>query len=312
MKETSVPRLSLGLDIGGTKMEAIVLDEQGTVRLKRRIATEKQSFEAFFTGLTGFIAEIQSAVGEPVSIGIGLPGSPEPRDGLIKNSNILVINQQPLGRLLEAHFRQPIGLDNDGNCFTLSEAVDGAAQGKRTVFGIILGTGCGGGLVIDGELRHGLNACAGEWGHNALPRYRPEQDGEPVLCYCGLVNCIESFISGTGLARQYQALYGEALAAPAVIDRMRQGEPRAVRLWQRYRHQLARSLASIVNMLDPDAMVIGGGLSMIEELYDGLREEVAAFVFGRSVDTPIVRARHGDSSGVRGAAWLGKAAWRQT
>lgn len=296
--------MRLGLDIGGTKIEAVVLDDLGATLYRQRYGTQKQSYEAFFDSVVTAIKDARSATTDSLSIGLGIPGA-SAADGFIKNSNILVLNQQPFAQHLEQHFDRPVAVTNDGNCFTLSEAIDGAGKGYGVVFGVILGTGCGGGLCVDNRLITGPNACAGEWGHNVLPHYHPKKDGESAQCYCGQTNCIESFISGSGLERQYAELFSKHEKVPDIIAQLNAGDDRVTSLWERYQDQVARALAGVVNTLDPDAIVIGGGVSNIPQLYDGLQTRIAQYVFGKQCNTPVLQARHGDSSGVRGAAWLG-------
>ncbi len=299
--------MRLGLDIGGTKIEAALLNAQGETLYCQRYPTPKQSYSLFLAEAIRVIqlAQQQASASAPVTVGIGVPGTPDPSTGLIKNSNILVLNQQAFVRDLEQGLGMSVAVTNDANCFTLSEAMDGSGRGHRVVFGVILGTGCGGGLCIDQRPIVGPNACAGEWGHNSLPRYRSDRDGEAVACYCGQTNCIESFISGSGLERQYAARGMNRLMTPEIVGRVAAGDRLATNVWEQYCDQLARSLAGIVNILDPDIIVLGGGVSNVELLYSGLQQRVARYVFGGHCHTPIVRARHGDSSGVRGAAWLG-------
>ncbi|WP_192457973.1 ROK family protein [Musicola keenii] len=299
--------LSLGIDIGGTKIEAVALDQQGDIVYRQRYATEKSSYPIFFRQLCDVIAQARQDIG-PVSIGIGLPGTVEVSNGLIKNSNILAINQQPLHAMLVEFAAQPVAISNDANCFTLSEAIDGAGQGFDTVFGVILGTGCGGGIAIHRQVIDGRNRSAGEWGHNVLPRYTPEQDGPSVVCYCGKTNCTESFISGTGLSQRYNQRYQASLSAVEIMAAVAAGEPQAVEYVDLFQDQLARALASVVNLLDPDVFVIGGGLSNCRPLYQGLEARIGRYTFSNTFFTPIVPAMHGDSSGVRGAAWLGAGA----
>lgn len=296
--------MRLGLDIGGTKIEAVVLNTQGDVIYRERYVTVKENYKAFFSKVVEVIETASAVVQSPLSIGLGIPGAVDSQ-GLIKNSNILVLNQQPFARDLEQHLAMPVTVTNDANCFTLSEAMDGSGKGYRVVFGVILGTGCGGGLCIDNHLISGPNACAGEWGHNALPRYDPLQDGEAIKCYCGQLNCIESFISGSGLERQYMQRFNHHESVPAIVKRIESADAGVRGVWEQYRNQLARALAGVVNTLDPDVIVLGGGVSNIEYLYPDLQQQVAEYVFGKQCNTPIVQALHGDSSGVRGAAWLG-------
>jgi fructokinase len=297
-------KMRLGLDIGGTKIEAVVLSEAGEVVYRERCATAKQSYRAFFQSVTEAIQKARETLGQPLSVGLGIPGTVD-RDGLIKNSNILVLNQQPFAHELEQALGTPVAVTNDANCFTLSEAMDGGGKGYSVVFGVILGTGCGGGLSIDNRLISGPNSCAGEWGHNALPRYHELRDGETVPCYCGQLNCIESFVSGSGLERQYFNHMKHHAGVPEIIKRVESGEAGARLIWERYCDQLARSLAGVVNTLDPDVIVLGGGVSNINLLYSDLQTRIAQYVFGQQCHTPVVQAVHGDSSGVRGAAWLG-------
>lgn len=298
--------LSMGLDIGGTKTEAVILDDCGKVLTTKRIATVKGDYSAFLTSLVNFIQEMRNLVPEPVSIGICLPGTEDAATGLIKNSNIVVINQHPLMHDLERLLEQPVAWDNDANCFTLSEATDGAGAQARSVFGAILGTGCGGGLCMDKTLWRGHNGNAGEWGHNPLPLYNERDDGPPVKCYCGRFNCTESFISGTGLARQFGLIQGSSLDAKGVFALIEQENTAAVALYRTFLDQLARSLASVINICDPNIIVVGGGVSRYPAIFSHLTESVSRYVFNTSCSTPIVPAMHGDSSGVRGAAWLGR------
>lgn len=296
--------MQLGIDIGGTKIEAVVLNENGDTVYRQRYATPKESYQRFFQAVITAITDAREATQSPLTIGLGIPGAAD-ADGLIKNSNILVLNQQPFIQQLEEQLVMPVAVTNDANCFTLSEAMDGAGKGYGVVFGVILGTGCGGGLSADQRLITGPNACAGEWGHNFLPHYQAERDGAPTACYCGQINCIESFISGSGLERQYFQKFGQHVRVPGIIDMLNKGNPQAAQLWDLYQDQLARALAGIINMLDPDAIVLGGGVSNIKQLYPGLQSRIARYVFGKRCCTPIIQAQHGDSSGVRGAAWLG-------
>lgn len=294
-----------GLDIGGTKIEAAVLDERGKAVWRQRFPTIKSSYADFFNAVVEIIVQARAASSGPMSIGIGIPGSVDARSGRVKNSNILILNDQPFATQITEQLQQPVAVSNDANCFTLSEAIDGSGQGADGVFGVILGTGCGGGLSIARRLITGANSCCGEWGHTPLPHYHPERDGPSVRCYCGQQNCVESFISGTGLERQYQARFGERLPVVEIVNRIKHGDPHAADMWQLYLDQVARSLAIIVNIVDPDVIVLGGGVSNVDLLYPTLQSRVAEYVFGKQCRTPLRQATHGDSSGVRGAAWLG-------
>lgn len=298
--------MHLGMDIGGTKQETVLLDNTGHIVWKQRSLTQKKSLSAFVEGVRQDIEEAIAFAGGRVTLGLCLPGTIDSSTMLMKNSNITVLNGHPLQRILTEQFRQPVAISNDANCFTLSEAIDGSGEGKKVMFGVILGTGCGGGLAVGQQILEGANACCGEWGHNPLPHYAESVDGPATRCYCGQWNCTESFISGTGLARQYAQMTGSALQTEQIVQLMRQKDHLAVQVWQHFRHQLARALSGIVNVVDPDIIVVGGGLSSVPELYTGLSEAMAAYVFGRRCVTPVVAARHGASSGVRGAAWLGR------
>jgi fructokinase len=297
--------LRLGLDIGGTKIEAVVLTEQGELLHKQRTATQKESYAQFVDDVTHIISQIRTRFTSPMSVGICLPGSVSPLTGLIKNSNILVLNGEPLPQDLHDRLGQPVTLSNDGNCFALSEAVDGAGKDHDIVFGVILGTGCGGGLAIGKRMIAGNNGNAGECGHNPLPGYDEKKDGAPARCYCGQTNCVESFVSGTGLSERYLLRTGERLKANDIVALAEQGHPAASAQFELYLDQLARSLASIVNHIDPGAIVLGGGMSNIQAIYQTIEQRVANYVFTDRFTTRIVQAQHGDSSGVRGAAWLG-------
>lgn len=297
--------MHLGMDIGGTKIETVVLDATGHIVWQKRVATPKASFEKFLQAVIDEVQQAQDKTGGKLSLGFGLPGAIEPHYRLVKNSNIQVVNGHSLCDILSEYFSQPVAVANDANCFALSEAMDGSGAGHDVVFGAILGTGCGGGVVVNQRLLTGPNACSGEWGHNPLPHYSPQNDGPAHLCYCGQHNCVESFISGSGLARQFRQLNEGGGTAEELVRRMREGHPEARELWRRFRNQVARAFAGIVNTLDPDVIVIGGGLSGVDELYNGLSAEMAEYVFGGRCLTPVLAAQHGDSSGVRGAAWAG-------
>ena len=296
--------LRLGLDIGGTKIEGLLLDAQGGVLCRRRIATPTQSYPEFLHALLDFIVGFGEEATPPFSIGIGLPGAVRSDNGRIKNSNCLILNDQPLRDDLQAALGHPIWLANDADCFTLSEAIDGAAQGSAVVFGVILGTGCGGGLVVHRQLLVGPNAITGEWGHNPLPGYLPEWDGPAQPCYCGRNNCIERFVSGTGFAARFAQNHGQPLSAPEILGAAAGGLQSAREHYRHFIDALARSLGSVINLLDPDVIVFGGGLSNVLSLYQDLPTALLPYLFSDSCRTRLVPARHGDSSGVRGAAWL--------
>ncbi|WP_413740275.1 ROK family protein [Sodalis sp. RH14] len=300
----------LGLDIGGTKTETLVLDAQGAELYRHRAATQKDSYQQFLSHLSQHIASLKRRFGAPMSVGIALPGGVSPLSGLIKNSNILPLNGQPLLRDLHQCLGQPVAIGNDGNCFALSEAVDGAGRRHDIVFGITLGTGCGGGLVIDKRIIAGHNGNAAECGHIPLPGFSVRTDGAEARCYCGQQNCAESFISGTGFAHRYYVSMGVRATAREIIALAAQGDAAAARHFERYLDQLARVLAAVCNLVDPGAIVLGGGLSNALAQRTDLEARVARYVFTDRFTTQIVPATHGDSSGVRGAAWLGRDATR--
>ena len=297
--------MRIGVDLGGTKIEGIVLDEAGTIPFRERRSTPKGDYDGTIAAIADIVEAADHFAGHSCTVGIGMPGAISPATGLVKNANSTWLNARRLGPDLEARLRRPVRLANDANCFALSEASDGAAAGRRVVFGVIIGTGCGGGVVVNGAVLTGLNAIAGEWGHNPLPW--PEDDERPgPPCYCGKRGCLETFISGTGLAADYAAKErGSArVDAATVVARAAGGDAVARGALDRYSHRLARGLATIVNVLDPDAIVLGGGMSNVGELYQTVPRLLPAFVFSDRVDTVLVAPKHGDSSGVRGAAWL--------
>lgn len=296
--------LHLGLDIGGTKMEAVLLDHNGTVRFRERRPTYKADYPGFLHHLVEMVEYIRTEQQSDFTLGIGLPGAIDPGTGLIKNCNCLVLNGENLAKDLASRLDQPIFLANDADCFTLSEAIDGAGQGYGTVFGIIVGTGCGGGVVVNGQLLSGPNAIAGEWGHNPLPGWTPEKDGPVQHCYCLHENCVESYISGTGFSRRFNEQQGSTLSTEAIIAAAEAGDPLAFAHYQHFIDAFARSIAGVINTLDPHAIVIGGGLSNVASLYRDLPPAIKKYIFSSSCHTAIVKAKFGDASGVRGAAWL--------
>ncbi|WP_026606898.1 ROK family protein [Methylocapsa acidiphila] len=295
--------MRIGVDWGGTKIEAIALDDAGALLMRHRAPTPSGDYEGTLRAVAALIAFVEKGLGRQGSIGVGAPGAVSTRSGLVKNSNSTALNGKPLERDLAELLGRPIRLANDANCFALSEAVDGAAAGRRVVFGVILGTGVGGGLVVDREVVAGRNRIAGEWGHNPLPWARDdERPGAP--CYCGKSGCIETFLSGAGLARDCLSRTGRRKSAEEIAEAAALGDADAEVSLAIYQDRLARGLASVINVVDPDAIVLGGGLSNIARLYAGLPELVSRYAFSDGVETPILPALHGDSSGVRGAAWL--------
>ncbi len=297
--------MRIGVDLGGTKIEGIVLDESGKTLARRRLASPQGDYRATVEAIAGLVLGLEQEIGARCSVGVGIPGALSPASGRIKNANSTWIIGEALDRDLERRLGRPVRLENDANCFALSEAVDGAGAGARTLFGVILGTGVGGGLVVDGRLVGGRNAVAGEWGHNPLP-WPDEAERQGPPCYCGKRGCIETFLSGPGLARDHASVSGQACSAERIVALAAEGDAACGATLARYENRLSRALASVVNLLDPDVIVLGGGLSGIERLYRALPRLLPDYVFGGEVDTAIRPPRHGDSSGVRGAAWL----WR--
>ena len=295
----------IGIDLGGTKIEAIALSPQGALLARRRIATPQGDYDATVHAVASLVATIEIELGERGSVGIGTPGAVSAKTGRMKNCNSVWLNGRPLGPDLEAALGRPVRMANDANCFALSEATDGAAAGAAIVFGVILGTGVGGGIVVDGHALEGANAIAGEWGHNPLPW--PRDDERPGRgCYCGRAGCIETFLSGPGLVADHARLTAERLDAIEIVQRAASGDAAAAVTLARYSDRLARALAHVINILDPDVIVLGGGVSNIDALYHEVPRVWSRYVFSDAVATRLVRNRHGDSSGVRGAAWL----WR--
>lgn len=298
--------LRFGVDLGGTKIEAIAL-EGNTVRGRARIPTPRDDYEETLRAIAGLVRRLEEEAGGHGTVGIGMPGAISPATGAVKNSNSSWLNGRPLAEDLARLIPRPLRFENDANCFALSEAVDGAAAGARVVFGVILGTGTGGGLVIDRRVWTGRNAIAGEWGHNALPRATgAEVPGPP--CYCGQAGCIETFLSGPGLARDHARVTGERAESSEIAARAAAGNADARATMERWEDRLARALSSVINVVDPDVVVFGGGLSNIGRLYENVPRLLGRYVFSDRVDTPLLPPAHGDSSGVRGAAWLWDAA----
>ncbi len=292
-----------GIDLGGTKIELAALDATGAVRHRRRIATPAGDYEATVEAVGGLVDEADRLLGTKGSVGVATPGALSLASGRIKNANSTWLNGRPLREDLARRLGREVRLANDANCFALSEAIDGAARGARVVFGVILGTGVGGGIVVDGRALHGANAIAGEWGHNPLPL--PTEDDRPLpLCYCGRRACIETYLSGPGLAQDHARVTGERASAQAIAQRAERGDGACVATLDRYVERLARALAGVINVLDPDVIVLGGGLSGIARLYRDVPRRWGACVFSDEVRTRLVAPHHGDASGVRGAAWL--------
>ena len=293
--------MRLGIDLGGTKIEIIALAEDGRELARQRIVTPRGDYLATVMAIAALVEDTENGLGQRGTVGIGIPGAESLASGLIKNANSTCLIGQPLRRDLQAVLQREVRLANDANCFALSEAVDGSGSAADVVFGIILGTGVGGGIVINRQVLRGANSIAGEWGHNPLPR--PDDLPEPP-CYCGRSGCIEAYLSGPGLAADHFRVNGETLSPAAIDSRATAGNARCEATLLRYEARLGRALGSVINLLDPDVIVIGGGLSKMARLYRHLPECCAPHVFSDVVNTRFLPPAHGDSSGVRGAAWL--------
>lgn len=292
-----------GIDLGGTKIEIIALDDSGEERFRKRVATPQGDYDATIAAIAALVADADLAVNANGSVGVGIPGAISPLTGKVKNANSVCLNGRSLAEDLIHVLDRPVRLANDANCFALSEATDGAASGARVVFGVIIGTGTGGGIVVNGALIEGANLIAGEWGHNPLPWMRPnEMPGR--LCYCGKDGCIETFLSGPALAADYEMTTGQQATGKEILRRAEAGEGEAIATLGHYEDRMARALASVINILDPDIIVLGGGVSNIQRLYENVPRRWLDYVFSDGCTTRLIQARYGDSSGVRGAAWL--------
>jgi fructokinase len=295
--------IRVGIDLGGTKIEGVALDAQGQELWRQRVWTPQGDYAGTLGAILGLVRAAEEALGDRAQVGIGIPGSVSPLTGLVRNANSTCLNGQPLHQDLETRLGRPIRLENDANCLALSEATDGAGSGAPTLFAAILGTGVGGGIVAHGRLLTGINRIAGEWGHSPLPQ--PEaQDLPPPACYCGRFGCIETYLSGPGLAADHARRQGGTLDAAAIGLAATAGDPACEASLQRYEARLARALAGVINLLDPDVIVLGGGLSRLERLYRNVPARWGAHIFSDQVATRLLPARYGDASGVRGAANL--------
>ena len=295
--------MKLGIDLGGTKIEIIALDDAGVELLRRRIPTPQGDYRSTLQAIADLVLCAETELGQRGSIGIGTPGTLSRATGQLKNSNSVHLNGQPILQDLEALLQRPIHICNDANCFALSEATDGAAAGAAVVFGVIIGTGTGAGIVVNGHVLTGPNGIAGEWGHNPLPWPMVDELPGPE-CYCGHRGCIETFLSGPGMMKRHQQDNGESLHPEEIVSRAKNGDSTCELSLQRYENRLARSLAYVINILDPDIIVLGGGMSNIQRLYLNVPQLWGRWIFSDRVDTKLVKHRFGDSSGVRGAAWL--------
>ncbi|ENG4186426.1 fructokinase [Providencia rettgeri] len=298
--------MRIGIDLGGTKIEVIALDNNGETLFRKRVLTPRGDYDATLRAIASLVSDAETATGQSGSVGVGIPGTLSPVTGRVKNANSTWLNDQffdaDLGQLLG----RPVKIANDANCLAVSEAIDGAGAGGKVVFAVIIGTGCGAGVAINGQVHSGGNGVAGEWGHNPLP-WQDDQDRLFIAeehCYCGLNGCTEQFVSGTGFIADYKKLAGESKTGIEIIQLTQNGNKHAIKAFENYQNRLAKALAQAVNMLDPDVIVLGGGMSNVDALYVNLPEKIRQWVFGREFDTPIRKAAHGDSSGVRGAAWL--------
>ena len=297
----------IGVDLGGTKIEAIALAPDGTTLVRQRVLTPHDDYDATVQAIVDLVTSVERELGTQGTVGLGTPGAISPATGLIKNSNSTWVNGRNLAEDLKVRLNRPLRFNNDANCFALSEATDGGGATARVVFGVILGTGTGGGVIIDGRPLVGVNAIGGEWGHNPLPWPTPEELPGPS-CYCGRRGCLETFLSGPGFSRDYEADTGPQRQASEIAQAARDGETAAQAALARYEGRLARGLATVINLIDPDVIVLGGGLSNLDSLYERVPLLWTTYVFSDRIDTRLVRPVHGDSSGVRGAAWL----WEKT
>ncbi|HKK15241.1 MAG TPA: ROK family protein [Gammaproteobacteria bacterium] len=295
--------MRIGVDLGGTKIEIVALDADGQELLRRRRPTPPDSYSGIVAAIVDLVAAVENQTGLTGTVGVAIPGAVSLATGQIKNANTTCLIGRPLQEDLSASLQREVRLANDANCFTLSEATDGAGQGAAVVFGVILGTGVGGGISVNGRIISGINAIAGEWGHNPLPWPAANEIPGPD-CYCGQRGCIETFLSGPGLVHDYRITTGKTAATADIVAYFNSGEEGALFTMQHYFDRLARALASIINILDPDVIVLGGGLSNIAAIYDCVPSLWHEYIFSDQVDTRLLRNQHGDSSGVRGAAWL--------
>ena len=296
--------MRIGVDLGGTKTEAIALDAGGSELKRVRLPTPRGDYDGTVANIAGLVRQLEAELGQEASVGVGIPGTIVAATGLVKNANSVWLNGRPLEEDLSNALGREVRCANDANCFAVSEATDGAARGRAVVFGVIIGTGCGGGLTLQGRVHSGPNGVAGEWGHTPLPWLKPEELPGPA-CYCGRSGCLETWISGTGFERDFAQSTGRVLKGSDIVHHAAHGDPEAGAALERLEDRIARGLAVIVDVLDPDAIVLGGGLSNLSQLYSGsLEQRIAAYTFGGHTQTPVLRNVHGDSSGVRGAAWL--------
>lgn len=302
-RQRGAPGFRIGIDLGGTKIAGVVLADDGRILEEKRIPAPRQDYAASVQAVAGLVGALQGTRAEVCTIGIGMPGSISPRTGLVQNANSVWLNGRAFHRDVEAAIGRPVRVANDANCFALSEAVDGAGQGARSVFGVIIGTGCGGGLVFGGSIIEGPRSIGGEWGHTPLP-WATAQEHPGALCWCGRAGCMETWLSGTGLEQDHARVTGEAITGVEIAARAKAGDASAQASLGRHASRLARGLALIANIFDPDVIVLGGGLSNLDHLYRVLPGLAAPYVFSDAAPLDIRPPRWGDASGVRGAAWL--------
>jgi fructokinase len=293
----------IGVDLGGTKIEFVALESDGREVYRHRVATPRGDYDATVRAIRDGVLQIESQLQRNATVGVGIPGTISQLTHTVKNANSTWINGRPFDKDLSAALGREVRCANDANCLAVSEATDGAGAGIRVVFAVVLGTGCGGGIAFQGHVHNGFNGVAGEWGHTTLPWMKPEEYPGPA-CYCGYNGCIETWISGTGLEADYERATKTKIPGKEIVARSDAGESAALACLERYEDRLTRSLAQLINILDPDIIVLGGGVSQVPRLYRNVPSRLKQYVFGREADTPVVVAKHGDASGVRGAAWL--------
>jgi fructokinase len=297
----------IGVDLGGTKTEMVLLDPDSNEHFRLRRPTPCHDYPGTLNAIAGLVDQAERHAGRyGLPVGVGIPGSVSRLTGRVKNGNSTWLNGQPMAEDLARLLGRPVTLSNDANCLALSEATDGAGAGHPVVFAAILGTGCGAGISVNAQPMSGPNCVAGEWGHNPLP-WTPDEELNTRPCFCGRNGCNETFLSGTGMARTHRLMWGETTTTQLIVAAANEGEKRALATLQTYLDQLARGLAGVINVVDPDIVVLGGGMSNVGAIYQALPKLLRRYVFGGECDTPVVRAAHGDSSGVSGAAWLGGA-----
>jgi len=295
--------IRIGVDLGGTKIEFVALENDGSELHRHRVATPRGDYEGTVNVIRDGVLEIEKKLQRGATVGVGIPGTISRISHGVKNANSTWINGKPFDKDLSTSLHREVRCANDANCLAVSEATDGAGAGKGVVFAVVLGTGCGGGIAFHGQVHNGYNGVAGEWGHTTLPWMKPEEYPGP-LCYCGYRGCIETWISGTGLEADYERETNTKIKGKEIFARSEAGEWEAQACLDRYEDRLTRSLAQMINILDPDVIVLGGGVSQVPRLYRNVPSRLKEYVFGREADTPVLVAKHGDASGVRGAAWL--------